>query len=85
LDGGFRRGREGRADFSFLNYGHYKMIFKCLLMIVGFNLNVFPSMIAGSDSGASTSSADKLLLSSMCRKLMVKAVIIWFLMLELFI
>ncbi|XP_024638859.1 berberine bridge enzyme-like 21 [Medicago truncatula] len=39
----------------------------------------------GSDSGASTSSADKVLLSSMRGKLMVKVVIVWFLMLELFI
>jgi len=30
LDGGFRRGREERAYFSFLNYGHYKMIFRKL-------------------------------------------------------
>jgi len=30
LDGGFKRGREGRAYFSFLNYGHYKMIFRKL-------------------------------------------------------
>jgi len=30
LDGGFRRGREGRVYFSFLNYGHYEMFFKKL-------------------------------------------------------
>jgi len=30
LDEGFRRGREGRVYFSFLNYGHYKMFFKKL-------------------------------------------------------
>jgi len=27
LDGGFRRGRERRTYFSFLNYGYYKMSF----------------------------------------------------------
>jgi len=27
LDGGFRRGREGRVYLSFLNYGHYEMFF----------------------------------------------------------
>jgi len=30
LDGGFRRGREGRIYFSFLNYGHYEMFFKMI-------------------------------------------------------
>jgi len=27
LDGGFRRGREGRVQFSFLNYRLYNMFF----------------------------------------------------------
>jgi len=26
LDGGFRRGREGKVYFSFLNYGHFLKI-----------------------------------------------------------
>jgi len=30
LDGKFKRGREGRVHFLFLNYGHYKMFFKKL-------------------------------------------------------
>jgi len=30
LDGGLRRGREGRVYISFLNYGHYEMFFKNL-------------------------------------------------------
>jgi len=30
LDGGFRRGKEGRVHFSFLNYRHYEMSFKKL-------------------------------------------------------
>jgi len=30
LNGGFRRGRERRVYFSFLNYRHYKMILKKL-------------------------------------------------------
>ncbi|CAK8578129.1 unnamed protein product [Lathyrus sativus] len=42
------------------------------------------SPVAGFNSSTGTSSADKLLLSSMCRKLMVKVVIVWFLILELF-
>jgi hypothetical protein len=49
---------------------------------------VSPSMIAGSDSnaaGTGTSGAEKLLLSSMYRKLIVNVVLVWFLILELFI
>ena len=30
LDEGFRRRREGRVHFSFLNYGHREMFFKKL-------------------------------------------------------
>ncbi|XP_004504724.2 berberine bridge enzyme-like 21 [Cicer arietinum] len=39
----------------------------------------------GFDSGAGTSGADKLLHSSLYRKLMVKVLVVWFLILELFI
>jgi len=30
LDGEFRRGREGRVYFSFLNYGHHEMFLRKL-------------------------------------------------------
>lgn len=48
-------------------------------------LNVFPSLVAGLDSGAGKSDAGKLLLSSLYRKLMVNVVMVWLLILELFI